>query len=232
MSTLNALWVSAWMLTAPTAVPETLPIAAPTPQVSVVTPVSYNFEGSVSDATLDGLTGRLRRLAEDEARLGDRRRRRLWVARSHLVREELGALPHNDLRIEEEIEDIVGHCVTKLLRSRFEEKVGYSSLRQRYDERREGSSEAAAVGRRWSVSPRVGVGHDPWLGSKLRWRMRGEAPTWRRPDVAFGLKRHLLHDEVSFAMEIETQDLELQVEHINDAEHFGDVYQMSLRWRF
>lgn len=232
MTTLNALWVSAWMLTAPPSAVDGLPTPTDSVEMQVMIPVELSLNDSVSSATLEELSYHLRRFADDENRLGERRRRRLWVARSYLPRLDLGALPYDDPRVEEEVEEIIGHCVSKLLRSRLEEHVGLNGLRRRIDERRGVDNETGDVTRRWSLSPRVGVGHDPWLGSKLRWRTRGATPTWRRPDIALGVKRHLLHDELALRVELASENVDLQVEHIYESEFSGDMYRMSLRWRF
>lgn len=194
--------------------------------------VSY-FDGSVADLTYDALSDHLQRLADDEESLGADRRRRLWVARSYIERYELGALPYDNPIIEEELEDIVSHCVLKLMRVRLEKEIGLTDLRDRVRGKDKPSSAVAMDGmRRWSISPRAGVGHDPWLGTKLRWRTTGERSSWRHADFAFGFKRHLLHDETLFGVEMATEDLNLELAHILDAEYTGDTYLLSLRWRF
>ncbi len=210
-------------------------VVAAAPQVVVPTDdgrgVKY-FDGSVAGLTYDALSDHLRRLAEDEESLGDRRRRRLWVARSYLERYELGALPHENPLIDEELEDIVSHCVLKLMRVRLEKDIGLTDLRDRVRGKGGVSSDETSGLRRWSIAPRAGVGHDPWLGTKLRLRTSGERTSWRQADFAFGFKRHLLHDETLFGVEMETDELNLELAHILDAEYSGDTYLLSLRWRF
>lgn len=200
-----------------------------------------DFDGYVSDLTYDALSDHLQRMASHEESLGERRRRRLWMARSYLERYELGAVPHEDPYIDEEVEDIVSHCVLKLMRVRLEKEIGLNGLRDRLRGRVGSSDDGAADGaadgglgsaRSWSISPRAGVGHDPWLGTKLRWRTDGDRSSLRQADVTFGFKRHLLHDETSFGVEMETDDLNLELAHILDAERSGDTYLLSVRWQF
>lgn len=231
MTTLNALWISTWMFAASPTMAAPAPAPTVAPVVEVLPGPSLYLADSVSESTVEDLGTRLRRLAADEESLGENRRRRLRVARSYLPRWDLGAVWHDDPRIEEEIEEAVGHCVLKLIRVRTEEHLGLTDLRKRRDLRRDARQETA-TGRRWSVSPRAGVGHDPWLGSKLRWRHRGERTNWRHGDLALGLKQHLLHDELAVSLEWQNDDLRLGVEHIWDSEESGDLYHMTLRWRF
>ncbi len=193
--------------------------------------------GTVSEPTVDALVEHIRRLGTSEDRIGESRRLRLWVARSHLPRWDLGAVEHEDPLAQEEIEDIVGHCVLKLVRVRLEEHLGLASLKARRDARRRGASSEAAMAespfipRSWSLSPRAGVGHDPWLGGKLRWRRRGSARHLRDGALVLGFKSYLEHDETSALLEWRTDDLSLGLEHVWDSPESGDVTWLSLRWR-
>lgn len=160
--------------------------------------------------------------------LGDSRWRRLQNARFRMYLQEVRPfeqLSQQDPYTFDDILDNYRSNFLKLARLWAEDKTGLSHF---LDRRNAARASRHANRHAFSISPQIGGGDDPYIGTRLK--LRGDSPIWSR--LRIHTKHHLDSGQQSYRLSFQSDLCYFALEHERDPITHDRELSLNARWTF